>query len=140
MAAALDYAIEKAKEIRDAGHARGPFTWLLRRFRPGAMRPVDGVWICQHAKGNWATANCEGEPTQVWRFEGDDAVIVASLPDLDMTSATASTTPHISFCVDDAGKRMIYEEWYGGRAGMGSIMAIKKNGKWAEVERGGWVS
>jgi hypothetical protein len=75
----------------------------------------------------------------VWRYDAGGLAEVDSLPDLDKTSAIASTTPVIEFCLDETGKRMVCTEWNGPRAGSGLILTLQKNGKWAAGGHG-WIS
>lgn len=76
---------------------------------------------------------------QAWRFDANGLTPVDRLPELDKSSAIASTTPVISFCLDDMAKRMIYVEWNGLRAGSGAILALQKSGQWT-MERHAWIS
>ena len=137
MATALDYAQSRARREWDHTHSRGPFAWLFRRL--GAMRPVRGIWIRQYRDGDWETMHCKGEVVQSWRYDADGLTVVDELPELDQTNAIASTTPVISFCVDEPAGRMIYQEWHGVRAGHGCILAHKGNGEWV-TEKHGWIS
>ena len=82
---------------------------------------------------------CKGEVVSIWRYDSDGLMVVDEVPELDQTSAIASTTPVISFCIDEAAGRMIYQEWHGVRAGHGSILACSKAGKWV-TEKRGWIS
>lgn len=137
MSAALDYAQARAKRNWDYTHSRGPLAWLFRCA--GAMNPVRAVWIRRYADGDWATAHCKGEAIQTWKYDANGLMCVDDIPELDRASAIASTTPVISFCVNDASNRMIYQEWQGVRAGYGCILARKTNGEWV-TEKHGWKS
>jgi hypothetical protein len=137
VATALNYAQSQAKRVWDYTHSRGLFAWLFRRL--GAMRPVRGVWIRQYRDGDWETVHCEGEVIQSWRYDADGLTTVDEVPELDRTSAIASKTPVISFCVDETAGRMIYEEWRGVLAGHGQILARRGNGEWV-TEKCGWKS
>jgi hypothetical protein len=137
MTAALDYAQGRAKREWDYTHSRGPFAWLFRRL--GAMRPVRCVWIQEYRDGDWESPNCKGEVIRSWRYDADGLNVVEEVPELDQASPTASTTPVISFCVDETGGRMIYEEWHGVRAGHGCVLARSASGEWV-TEKPGWIS
>ena len=137
MGTALDYVERRARQEWDYTHSRGPFAWLFRCL--GAMRPARGVSIQQYRDGDWKTGACKGEVIQTWRYDADGLTVVDEVPELDRTSAIASTTPVISFCVDETAGRMIYQEWHGGRAGYGCILARRESGKWV-LEKYGWRS
>jgi hypothetical protein len=136
MSAALDYATTRAKREWGLSHSRGPSAWLFRRL--GAMRAIGAVWICQHTDGDWARADCMGQPERVWRYDDSGLKQVDRLPELDK-SAIASTTPVIRFCLNETVGRMIYVEWHGLRAAFGAIMALNKDGQWI-VEKDAWRS
>jgi hypothetical protein len=137
MTTALDYAQSRAKREWEQTHSRSPLAWLFRRL--GAMRPVSGVWIRQYRDGDWESVRCKGEVIRSWKYDADGLTIVSDVPELDRMSAIASTTPVISFCVDETAGRMIYQEWHGVRAGHGCILARRGNGEWA-TEKHGWIS
>lgn len=137
MTTALDYASARAKRQWDQTHACGPFAWLFRRL--GVMKPASAVWICQYGGGDWDGAHCRGEVVQAWRYDASGLAPVEHMPKLDCSSAIASTTPVISFCLNEADGRMIYEEWNGPRAGVGAILAHKGTGEWM-TERRAWIS
>jgi hypothetical protein len=137
MTTALDYIEPQAKREWDYTHSRSLLGWLFRCI--GAMRPVQGVWVRQYRDGDWETAHCTGEPFQTWRYDAEGFTLVDDIPQLDTKSAIASMTPIISFCVDEAAERMIYQEWHGVRAGYGAILSRKKSGEWI-TERGVWKS
>jgi hypothetical protein len=103
------------------------------------MQPVQAVWIQEYADGDWETVHCQGDVIRTWRYDAEGLTSVEELPELDRTSAIASTTPVISFCVDETGGRMIYHQWHGVRAGHGCILACTKDGKWAAAKCG-WKS
>ena len=103
------------------------------------MRPVRGVWIRQYRDGDWETVHCKGEVIQSWRYDADGLTVVDEVPELDHASAIASATPVISFCVDETGGRMIYQEWHGVRAGHGCILTQTAKGEWV-TEKHGWIS
>jgi hypothetical protein len=136
MSAALDYATARAKREWEVAQSRGLSVWILRRL--GAMKPISGVWICQHADGDWDGAHCKGQPQQVWRYDDKGFAPVDHLPELDK-SAIASTTPVIRFCWNETVGRMIYTEWHGMRAGWGAILTRNKGGQWL-VEKDAWRS
>ena len=137
MPVALDYARARAKRQWDYTHSHGPFAWLFRRI--GAMKPVTGVWICQYASADWDRAHCTGEAIRVWRYDAEGLTSVDCTPELDKSNAIASATPVISFCLDETAERMIYQEWYGLRAGFGSVLALNKGGDWV-TEKHAWIS
>src|SRR5262245_7179152 len=137
MVTALDYVQSRAKQEWEYTHSRGLFAWLFRLL--GATRPVRGVWIQQYRDGNWDTVGCKGEVVRTWRYDDDGLTVVDEVPELDRTSAIASTTPVISFCVDEAAGRMIYHEWRGGRSGHGCVLARNQDGKWV-IEKLGFKS
>jgi hypothetical protein len=132
---ALDHAVRRAQMLWDFTHSRGPIARLLRWF--GGMVPVDGVWICRYADGDWKAAHFLGDPVQIWRYDGDGLKVVESLPQLDMKQI-GSKTPVLRFCVDETGWQMIYTEWHGGIAGRGWIMQANEAGRWKE--RVVWIS
>lgn len=137
MTAALDYAQSRAKREWDYSHSRGPFAWLFRRL--GAMRPVRCVWIREYRDGDWESAHCRGEVIRSWKYDADGLSIVEGAPESDQSSAIASATPVISFCVDETGGRMIYQEWRGARSGRGCVLARLASGEWV-TEKNGWIS
>lgn len=137
MTTALQYATSRAKRQWDQTHSRSPLAWLFRRL--GATRRVSAVWICQYGSGDWQKAHCHGQVLHTWRYDGSGLAQVEHLPELDHSSAIASTTPVISFCLGQAAERMIYQEWNGGRAGFGALLALKSTGDWA-VEKHAWIS
>jgi len=103
------------------------------------MKPVTGVWICQYASADWDRAHCTGEAIRVWRYDAEGLTSVDCTPELDKSNAIASATPVISFCLDETAERMIYQEWYGLRAGFGSVLALNKGGDWV-TEKHAWIS
>ena len=103
------------------------------------MKPVRGVWICQYSNADWEKVRCVGEIVQVWRYDAKGLIPVDSAPDLDKRNAIASETPVISFCLDESTKRMVYQEWYGLRAGFGSILKLNQREAWV-MEKHGWIS
>ena len=46
---------------------------------------------------------------------------VPELPDLDYSNPIASRTPVIRYCIDNDCQQMILCNWYGLRAGFGSL-------------------
>ncbi len=125
---ALDYVKARAKREWDYTHSRGLFAWLSRHL--GTMKPVSGVWIRQYATGDWDKTHFKGQVEQVWRYDANGFALVDHVPELDRSNSITSTTPVISFCLDEAARRMIYHEWTGGRAGFGAILALSEDGKW----------
>lgn len=134
---ALDHVTTRAKRQWDQTHSRGPIARLFRSL--GAMKSASAVWICRHASGDWDGAHCRGEVVQAWRYDGSGLAQVEHLPELDHLNAIASATPVISFCLNETGDRMIYQEWNGPRAGFGAILALKGTGSWC-TEKHAWVS
>lgn len=134
MSTAFDYIQCQAKRQWDHSHSPGLLTRLFLRLI--ASRKIRGVWIEQYWEGNWESGRLKGEAIQAWRYDADGLTVVERLPELDKSSPIASTTPVISFCVDESAARMIYQEWHGGRAGFGYILAHRGNGEWYPVTNG----
>jgi len=137
IAAALDYVRSRAKREWDYAHSRGLFARFFKRI--GAMKPAEGVWVRQYADGDWQSAHCKGEVIQIWRYDATGFTSASEIPALDQTTAIASTTPVISFFLDEHTKRMIYQEWHGPRAGHGVVLALTKGGHW-KIDGEAWIS
>jgi hypothetical protein len=75
----------------------------------------------------------------VWRYNSGGLAQVDRLPELDESNTIASATPVIRFCLDETGERMVYQEWYGLRAGFGAILALNRKREWG-TERQVWKS
>ena len=103
------------------------------------MQRISGVWICQYASADWSGVHCTGQVLSVWRYNSEGLTQVDRPPELDKSNAIASKTPVISFCLDEAAERMVYQEWYGLRAGFGAVLALDKKRKWV-TERHAWIS
>ena len=103
------------------------------------MVPASAVWIRQYESGDWDGAHCRGEVVQAWRYDTGGLAPVEHVPELDHSSAIASRTPVISFCLNEAGDRMIYQEWNGPRAGFGAILTLRATGAWS-TEKHSWIS
>lgn len=126
MTPAIEFAQKRAKWIWNGSRSRTPIAWFFRLI--GAMKVVDGVWICEYADGDLNTGVCKCEPKRISRYDANGFTSVEKLPELDK-SAIASTTPVIDFYFDEATDRMIIKEWEGLRSGCTFIMALK-DGKW----------
>lgn len=74
-----------------------------------------------------------------WKYDADGLSVVERTPEFDQFRAIASTTPVISFYVDETGGRMIYQEWHGARSGRGGVLARIASGEWV-TEKHGWIS
>src|SRR5258707_1188083 len=102
------------------------WTFCLAFTPPWHNEARSGVWIRQYATGDWDKTHFKGQVEQVWRYDANGFALVGHVPELDRSNSITSTTPVISFCLDEAARRMIYQEWTGGRAGFGAILALSE--------------
>jgi hypothetical protein len=131
---ALSYVESRAKANWDFAHSRGLLYRLYRFvFR---VRPLVVIWIEQY---EWDRDNWGCRVIRCWRYDANGLTRVDEIGEIDISSAIASATPVISFCVDPEDQRMVYSESHGRRAGGEWVLKLQEDGNWTS-ERMPWVS
>ena len=123
----INFIVMKAQNEWKESHSRK----LSRRFfrMLGALNPAEIIYICEYAEGDFEKAKCRGKPISIWQYDGSTFEQIEQVGDLDRSSAIASKTPVISYCINETTDRMIYTVWHGGRAAYGIILVSDK-GEW----------
>ena len=120
-----------SKQVRDAwqsgGHPSSIFGHAMKElFR---IKPIDGVFVCEHSSADYENSRCTGDPTQSWFYAGTDFEEVQMPERLEQSSAIWTPTPVISFHYRRADETFVITWFSGGRAGHGhKYRIVNENG------------